>query len=179
MVSAVVVMVLVAAGIPVIAAEQAMTDADKTFVKNAASGGRMEVELGQMAQTKAKSQQVRDFGARMVKDHGKANDELKKLVRQKGMSVPENLELKHNAMVVMLKPLPAEQFDKQYMQHMVSDHMKDVAEFRQALQTVTDPDLKGWAEKTLPVLEKHLQLAKEVATKVGVDQEKIDSKTGK
>jgi len=171
----------VALGMPVIAAEQTLNDADKAFVKKAVSGGKMEVELGQMAKTKAKSQEVKDFGAMMVKEHGKANDELKTILNKKNMKVPRKLEVKHNATKMMLKPLSAEKFDKQYMEHMVSDHMKDVTEFKEAQQTLADQDIKGWVEKTLPVLEKHLEKAREVAAKVGVDPEKIksDKKTDK
>jgi putative membrane protein len=177
--------------IPVIAADpktdgqksgaQKLNDTDKDFVKKAVSGGKMEVELGQMAKTKAKSQEVKDFGAMMVKEHGKANDELKTILNKKNMKVPRKLEVKHTAVKTMLKPLSGENFDKQYMEHMVSDHMKDVTEFREAQQSLSDQDIKGWVEKTLPVLEKHLEKAREVAGKVGVDPEKIksDKKTEK
>lgn len=165
--------------LPVIAAEptQTLNDTDKAFVKKAASGGKMEVELGRMAKTKAKSQEVKDFGALMVKDHGKANDELKQILSKKNLKAPRKLEAKHNATKLMLKPLSAEQFDKQYMEHMVSDHMNDVAEFKEAQQSVADQDIKGWIEKTLPVLENHLDQAKKLAAKVGVDQEKLQPKT--
>lgn len=188
-VTAIAVMLSIAFVIPVIAADQkaggqksgaqTLNDADKAFVKKAASGGKMEVELGQMAKTKAKSQEVKDFGAMMVKDHGKANDELKQILRKKNMKVPKRMEVKHTAVKTMLKPLSGENFDKQYMENMVSDHMKDVTEFREAQQTLADQDIKGWVEKTLPVLEKHLEKAKEIATKVGVDPEKLQPKADK
>src|SRR5689334_12885251 len=72
---------------------------DKDFIKKAASGGMMEVELGQLAQSKAQSQDVKDFGSRMVTDHGKANDELKTLAQQKNVQLPATMERKHKSMM--------------------------------------------------------------------------------
>lgn len=183
------IMLSVAFVIPVIAAEQKtggqksgeqkLNDADQDFVKKAISGGKMEVELGQMAKTKAKSQEVKDFGAMMVKEHGKANDELKKILTKKNFKVPGKMEMKHKAAKTRMKMHSGDKFDKNYMEHMVTDHMEDVTSFREAKETLADQDLKGWVEKTLPVLEKHLEKAREVATKVGVDPEKIKPKTDK
>ena len=147
---------------------QGMAEADKTFIKDAGSGGMMEVQLGQMAQEKGKMQEVRDFGKRMVTDHGKANDELKALASKKGVPWPAKLELKHRMMVGKFKKVSAEDFDKKYMKAMVKDHTKDVDEFSKATKWLEDPELKAWTAKTLPVLEQHHKQAKELAQKLGV-----------
>ncbi|GAB7025517.1 DUF4142 domain-containing protein [Geotalea toluenoxydans] len=149
------------------AAEKGLAGKDKDFIKKAASGGMMEVELGQLAQSKAQSQEVKDFGSRMVTDHGKANEELKTLAQQKNVTLPTKLERKHKSMVDKLNKASAAEFDKKYMSDMVKDHKHDVEDFRKATQKVKDPEVKAWAEKTLPVLEQHLQQAQELATKVG------------
>ncbi|OGT97652.1 MAG: DUF305 domain-containing protein [Geobacteraceae bacterium GWB2_52_12] len=162
--------------IPLLAAEKGLSGEDKKFFKDAASGGMMEVQLGQLAKDKAQSQEVKDFGSRMVTDHGKANDELKQLAQQKTWTLPTKLERKHKSMVDKLQKVSGTEFDKQYMKGMVMDHTKDVEEFRKATQKVKDPELKAWAEKTLPVLEQHLQMAKETAGKVGVDMQKLRKK---
>src|SRR6476646_6778040 len=65
--------------------------ADHQFVMDAARGGMAEVELGKLASEKAESAQVRQFGERMVTDHGKANDELKSLAQQKNITLPTAL----------------------------------------------------------------------------------------
>jgi putative membrane protein len=147
---------------------------DKRFAKEAAVGGLMEVKLGQAAQEKAQSQDVKDFGKMMVEDHGKANDELKALAQQKNVKLPAGMDSAHRSMVSRLSKKSGADFDKAYMQEMVKDHAADVAEFRKASQEVKDPDLKGWADKTLPALEKHLQAAKDTAQKVGVDVDKAE-----
>jgi putative membrane protein len=156
------------------AADKAAGGKDQKFVTEAASGGMMEVQLGQMASDKAQAQEVKDFGARMVKDHSKANDELKSLAQQKKLNLPTELEAKHRKVVDKLQKASGADFDKQYMREMVKDHTKDVAEFRKAGQEVQDPDLKGWVTKTQPVLEEHLQLARTTAQTLGVDVKKAE-----
>lgn len=163
-------LVLFGAGIPmtVSAADKGLARQDKKFVKEAASAGLMEVQLGQMAQDKGQSQEVKDFGKQMVTDHGMANDELKSILQKKNMPVPEKLESKHKLMVEKVTNKSGVEFDKAYMQMMVKDHTKDVADFKKATQKVKDPEINAWAGKTLPVLEQHLEQAKGIANKLGV-----------
>lgn len=158
--------------LPLFAADKGLGGADKKFFKEAASGGMMEVQLGQLAKDKAQSQEVKDFGGRMVADHGKANDELKQLAQQKKWTMPTKLEHKHKSMIDKVQKTSGPDFDKKYMEGMVKDHVKDIEDFRKATEKVKDPELKAWAQKTLPVLEQHLQSAKGIAGKLGVDVEK-------
>ena len=154
------------------AGKSTLSHADKEFMEKAAAGGMMEVQLGQLAQQKGESADVKDFGSRMVADHGKADDELKALAGQKDVKLPEKLKGKEKSAVDKLSKLSGPKFDKEYMHEMVKDHVKDVAAFEKAKKKVKDPDLRGWVDKTLPVLEGHLKLAKETAGKVGVDVNK-------
>jgi putative membrane protein len=140
------------------ASSQAST-ADHQFIMEAARGGMAEVELGQLAKDKAQSDAVKQFGERMVTDHGKANDELKTLAQSKNITLPADLDAKHKATKDKLSKLSGAQFDRAYMQEMVSDHQKDVNEFRKQSQSAKDPEVKAWAAKTLPTLQEHLQMA--------------------
>lgn len=142
---------------------------DQKFVKKAALGSLMEVQLGQMAADKAGSEEVKNFGKRMVADHGKANDELKALAKKKNMQIPTELDDKHKEVVGKLGKLSGGEFDKQYMREMVKAHAKDVAKFQKASKSATDPDLKAWATKTLPTLESHQKQATSIAKKLNVD----------
>jgi putative membrane protein len=142
-------------------AEQTVAGGDQKFFKEAASGGMLEVELGQLAQEKAQAVSVKDFGTRMVTDHGKGNDELKAFAQQKNLQMPNQLEHKHRSMVEKLAKLSGADFDKKYLKMMIKDHEKDVKEFQKATKKVKDADLNAWAAKTLPTLEQHLQQAKE------------------
>ena len=133
--------------------------ADKAFVEKAAVGGMAEVRMGKMAQQKGSSDQVKQFGARMVDDHSKANDELKQIASAKGIALPTDLDAKHKSKMDKMEKLSGAQFDRAYMDDMVADHKEDVAEFKKQASSGKDSDLKAFAAKTLPTLEDHLKMA--------------------
>jgi putative membrane protein len=153
--------------VPVQAADNSLSPAGKLFIKDAASSGMMEVKLGQVAHDKGKSQEVKDFGDHMVVDHLKVNDELKEIAEQKNLKLPVQVERKHKQMIARLAKLSGSEFDRKYMQTMVKNHLKNIALFKKAVKKVKDQDLNAWAVNTLPVLEQHLELAKEVAQNLG------------
>ena len=127
---------------------------DKTFMKKAAKGGMMEVAMGNLAAQNGQSDDVKSFGKRMVTDHSKANDELKSIASQKGVTLPsKELSLKWSS-------------DKTYMDMMVKDHEKDLAEFQEQAKTGSDPELKKFAEDTAKMVQEHLGLAKETQSKL-------------
>jgi putative membrane protein len=142
--------------------QQQLSKADQEFMKNAAIGGLAEVELGKLAQQNGHAQQVKDFGSRMVQDHGQAGDQLKSIAQQKGVQLPQQLDSEHMAMRERLAKLQGDAFDRAYMRAMTSDHDKDVKEFRKEAQTAKDPDLKRFARDTLNTIEQHDQLAHNV-----------------
>ena len=138
---------------------KSVPSADRKFAEKAAIGGMAEVELGNLAQQKASNDQVKQFGARMVQDHSKANDELKQVAGTKGIQLPASLDKKHQQDVERFQKMTGAQFDKAYMSHMVADHKQDVSEFKKEANSGKDADIKGFASKTLPTLEEHLKLA--------------------
>lgn len=141
------------------AGSSSLSASDRKFVEHAAIGGMTEVELGKLAQQKAASDQVKQFGSRMVEDHGKANDELKQVASTKGVALPGSLDKSHQQDVDRLGKMSGANFDKAYMKHMVSDHKKDVSDFQKASKSAKDADVKAFASKTLPTLQEHLKLA--------------------
>lgn len=132
---------------------------DQTFVTKAAEGGLAEVQLGKLATEKASNPAVKQFGERMVTDHSKANDELKQVASQKGITLPAEPNAKQKSEYDRLSKMSGAEFDKAYMKLMVADHRTDVSEFRHESQSGSDSDVKAFAAKTLPTLETHLQLA--------------------
>ncbi len=140
--------------------------ADHNFAIKAAQGGMAEVKLGQLAQQNGENPAVKAFGQRMVTDHTKANDDLKSVAARKGMMLPSDLDAHDQATYDRLSKLNGAAFDKAYMRDMVADHRTDVAEFRHESEQGTDPEIKAFAARTLPVLEEHLKLAEETEGKV-------------
>lgn len=139
--------------------------ADHRFAMEAAQGGLAEVELGRLAQQKASSEDVKQFAQRMIDDHTKANDQLKAAAQQSGITLPTDTDAKHKAMMTHMQSLSGEAFDRAYMQHMVQDHKKDVAEFQKEANRGSDTNIKQFAQTALPTLEQHLKMAQEVSTK--------------
>ena len=136
------------------------------FWNEAAIGGMAEVELGRLASQKAKDAEVKKFAQMMVTDHSKANDELKSLAQKTGITLPTKLDSSHQADVDELQSESPADFDKEYVEMMVEDHEKDVAEFQKQADSATDPDAKAFAAKTLPVLKKHLDAIKAIQAKM-------------
>jgi len=140
-----------------------MTMADQTFLKKAAQGGMAEVELGQLAVQKASSDQVKQFGQRMVDDHSKANDQPKQLAQQEHVKLPTQPSAKDKATKAKLENLSGKEFDEAYMSDMLKDHKKDVAEFERESKNAKDPAVKDFAEQTLPTLREHLKQAQQIS----------------
>jgi putative membrane protein len=139
---------------------------DLEFAKEAAAGGLKEVALGELAQEQAKSEEVERFGQRMVQDHGQANQKLMAIVEQKDIQLPQELPEDAQQKYQELQQLSDAEFDEAYMDEMVKDHEKDVALFEQQAQSGEDPDLRAFAEETLPTLREHLELAREVQSQI-------------
>jgi putative membrane protein len=131
-----------------------LSEKDKTFMKRAAKGGMMEVAMGQVAEQKGQSEDVKSFGKRMVTDHGKANDELKSIASKKGFQLPSK---EHSVKWTS---------DKAYIDMMVQDHEKDLAEFKEEATSGSDSDVKKFADDTAKMVQEHLDLAKETQGKL-------------
>jgi len=141
-------------------------ETDKDFMKEAAIGNMAEIQLGQMAQQKASSAEVKSFGERMIKDHSSADDKLKSIAQSQHISLPTALDPKHKNEASALSRLSGMQFDKEYMKLMVQEHTKDVAKFQKESSEAHDDTVKQFAAGTLPVLQSHLNEAKQVEEKV-------------
>jgi len=146
---------------------KASASADSAFIHTAAMGGMAEVELGKLAVANATSSDVKLFAQRMVDDHSKANDELKSLAGQKNVKLPAELDAKHKAVQDKLAKQKGAAFDAAYMSEMVSDHNTDVALFQKESKSGKDAEAKAWAAKTLPTLQEHQKMAKEIHAKTG------------
>ncbi|MGA9769534.1 MAG: DUF4142 domain-containing protein [Blastocatellia bacterium] len=147
---------------------------DKKFVMETAHSGMMEVELAKMGVDKASSDEVKQYAQRLVDDHTKANDELTQLASQKGISIGEDPKamMKGQSMKDKLSKLSGADFDREFISLMVKDHTKEVKEFEDASTKAKDMEVKDWAAKTLPTLREHLQMARDINSKVAMTKSK-------
>lgn len=147
-------------------AASAMTvDSPDDFMQTAAQSGLAEVELGKLASTKATNADVKKFGQMMVAEHTKANAELKGLAGKKNVTLPTDIG-SHKSTLDDLNGLSGAEFDKAYVEAMVDAHEADVSAFQSQADKSADPDVKAFAAKTLPVLQKHLEAVKALQAKV-------------
>ena len=135
---------------------------DAKFAVAAANGGMAEVELGMLAQEKATNVKVKDFGAMMVKDHTKVNNELMALAKSKGITLPNAIDNDEQKVKNDLSAKSGAEFDKAYVKNMIDDHKGDIKEFEKASKNLKDVDLKAFAVKTLPTLKMHLDAIQKI-----------------
>jgi putative membrane protein len=175
--------------------EMKVSSDDKNFVKKAAEAGMAEVEMGHVALKQASNEEVKQFAQRMIDDHSKANTELMLLAQSKGITLPANPHVgsggqmntsvsnatgmtntdsskamkgkdDHKKMGDKMSKLSGAEFDREYMKHQVEDHDKAVALFERQAKKGKDAELKAFAERTLPTLKEHQQMARDIHSKV-------------
>jgi putative membrane protein len=147
---------------PAAAQNAQLSQQDKEFMKKAAMGGKMEIQLGEMAAEKGASEDVTSFGQRMVRDHSEANQKLKTIAQETGVSLPEELDDKHRKTVEKLSGLSGKEFDREYMSAMVKDHDKTIDLFEKQAQQGQHPEVQQFAANTVDTLEEHKRLAKDI-----------------
>lgn len=136
---------------------------DAAFMKNAAEAGLAEVEAAKLAATKATNTQVKSFAQQMVDDHTKVADELKALATSKGVTLPTEPSMMQKAKLKTLESADGATFDKRYADSFgVKAHEDTVSLFQKEASKAKDADVKAWAEKTLPGLQHHLEMAKDL-----------------
>jgi len=137
--------------------------ADRDFYAKAAAGGMAEVETGALAQLKGHSAAVRDFGEMMVRDHTKANDNLKLIAGRQNIELPTEPDAKHKAKKQELEAVSGAAFDTAYIQAQVADHEATESLLKQEIESGTDAEAKAWAREALPTVTAHLKRARELS----------------
>jgi putative membrane protein len=151
--------ILVLAGLfafrPVEAQTTVQDTATKNFILKASIGGLQEVLAGKLAEQKATDSEIRSFGSRMVSDHSKADAQLMQLAKEKGYE--KDMKIAGIAVPdMMLNEATGKEFDRVYVHMMVPDHRSAVNLFQRYALTGKDPEIKAFAQQTLPILKEHL-----------------------
>ena len=154
-------------GLP-LAAFAADANPDASFFKRAAEGGIFEVDAGNLAQQKSTNQQVKDFGAMMVKDHSAANQKLQSIAASKSITLPTSASVGQMATKGKLDVLSGDTFDKSYIKSQLKAHQQTIALFKKEIASGQDTDAKALATDTLPTLRAHLKAIKAIAAANGV-----------
>jgi putative membrane protein len=147
-----------------------LSAAEQSFVMDAAQGGMAEVELGKLAEQRGSSAQVRDFGRMMVQQHSQANSELTAWAQRMGISPPTSLSPAAQAAQMRLQSAQGQDFDRQYLEQQAAAHLEQRAAFQFAANNAKNQELRSFAQKTLPVIERHIDQLRTIspmATRTG------------
>lgn len=144
--------------------DKPFSDAD--FVAKAWTCGIHEVELGKLAATNASDAEVKKYAERMVADHSKANEELKKVAQSARIPLPEKLTAEQQTELDRFRNLKGGDFDRAYIAHMIKDHEQAEAMLVRGTKELKDPGLKECATKALPVIQDHLKQARAIGDRL-------------
>ena len=140
-----------------------LTASERSFAETALRGGQFEVEASRLALAKASSGMVRDFANLMITEHGQANRELENLARKKGIYTSTMLDPEHQAKLEDLRRLDGPEFDRRYQQMQIEAHDQAIALFERTSRECRDADLRTFATRLLPVLQRHRDHLDDVA----------------
>lgn len=146
-----------------IAHAASLSPADKQFMTTAAEANMTEAHEGQMAENQASRSDVKDFGKTLAQDHTEAYQHLTELAVKTGFSIPKGINVARNHNIMQLVALKGERFDRTFIRDEIAAHQHALAVFKHEAAHGQDADIKAYASKMIPILEKHLHLAEEYA----------------
>ena len=137
--------------------------ADQTnFLADVIRGNVAEVKLGQLAAERGQSQQVREYGDMLKKDHTKSLEKASSLANEIGVPASSELTDRQRKQFESLQKLSGDEFDTTFLSQMVREHQTDIAKFSAQAQNGSDPEVMAFAQETLPTLQAHLQHAQSI-----------------
>ncbi len=135
----------------------AVTKEDKEFLKNAGEMNMTEVALGNLAQERAFSPEVKAMGLTLVTDHNAMTADLVVLAKAKGVELTVESTVTQKTMIGAFKDKTGAEFDREFREHVAKDHEKAIKMFTDAAEDSKDADVKAFAAKNLAALQGHLQ----------------------
>lgn len=138
-----------------------------SFLERAAQDNVAEMELAEMAQERAASEDVKYYAKLLQSSHEVANERLRNIAEQQNVELPDEPNEQQKQTAEKLSNLEGEQFDRQYLQAMIEDHKKAIELFKQQAQSGQSPEVQQYAKQTLPALQAHLEMAQQIEQQVG------------
>jgi putative membrane protein len=141
--------------------------ADQTnFLADAIRSNIAEAKLGQLAAERAQSQQVREYGDQLRKDHTKSLEKASGLANEIGVPASSELTDQQKKQFESLQKLSGDEFDTTFLSQMDRDHQSDIAKFSAQAQRGSDPEVMAFAKDTLPTLQAHLEHAQSIQSEL-------------
>lgn len=137
--------------------------ADRAFLKMAAESDMREAHLGQMAEAQASAETVKTFGKTLDQDHTESYRALEQVASSTAQSIPKGIDVARDKSIGQLMHSKGKSFDRDFVRHEIQDHEKAIAAFKREADKGENPQIKSYAQQTLPTLEKHLHQAESLA----------------
>jgi putative membrane protein len=150
-----------------LADDAAVNGKDKSFLQDAYQDGLAEVAGAQLASQKTANPDVKAFAEKLASDHTTSDNALKALADSKKVSTATEPSMTAKAKSKLLDAKSGGDFDKAYIDAMISDHKKDIEAFEKEASEAKDQDVKNFANQTLPTLKAHLSAAESIQAKIG------------
>ena len=144
---------------------------DALFAAAAADSGLSELTLSQLGVLRATDPELKQFSERMIEEHTRLHNELRTLTAQKGMRIPEMVDVRSQFCAQSLAGLSGEKFDHCYAKAQLVAHMEAVAAFESEAERGLDPDVKAMAARALPKIKSHLEMIKSITKKYMKEKE--------
>lgn len=167
MVAAVICVASLGAAVAASSAGADLSRGERKFLEGIARHSMAEIQTGKIAEARGANREVKNFGKLMVEEHGKGYESVVQLAKAKGIALPGEPDAAHWKQVDKLKALSGAEFDRRYVEAMIKDHEKDVKAFQKMSRGAKDPDVKTFATKTLPMVEGHLAMARQLKASAG------------
>jgi len=141
-------------------ATSAFAQSPADFINDASAKGMADIEASRLAHQKTESKEVKDYTIVVINDLTTANQHLAKIAKKLDLPVAprEDVIDKSKALIPQVKEDAA--FDQAYVASQVKTTQEAIAQIQQEAQTTDVPEIKAFAEETLPKLQNHLQMAK-------------------
>jgi putative membrane protein len=149
------------------------------LAKKVAVANAFAIKSSELAAEQSQSSDVKSFAQQMIAYHTKAGQEFQSALQAAKIPPPPRQELnaKQKAALSKLRALRGAAFDKAYLSGQLKGHKEAVSLFRSYAKSGRTPELKQFAERMLPTLERHMQMAQDLSSQ-GVAGGRPGSKAG-
>ena len=141
-------------------ATSAFAQSPTEFINDASAQGIADIEASRLAHQKSESKEVKDYTIVVINDRTTANQHLAKIAKQLDLPVAPREEVLEKAKTLMPPVTEGASFDEAYAASQVKTTEQAIEQLEQTAQSTDVPQIKAFAEETLPKLQNHLQMAR-------------------
>jgi putative membrane protein len=141
-------------------ASSAFAQSPAEFINDASAQGMADIEASRLAHQKSESKEIKDYTIVVINDRTTANQHLAKIAKQLDLPVAPREQVVDKAKALMPQVMEGANFDQAYAASQVKSTEEAIAQLQQEAQTTDVPEIKAFAEETLPKLQNHLQMAR-------------------